>query len=125
MKKAKRDSGAAVAGDPAMEAVRTCANILQEKKGEDILILDLRRINNYFDYFIIATGNSLIHCRSMAREMLKRFRTGQHGNRRKPEMETGWIIMDYDEIVIHIFTGEKREYYQLEKLWADADKIDF
>ncbi len=104
---------------------RECAGVLREKKGNDILLLDLRRVNNYLDYFLIATGNSLIHCRALARELQKHLAQKKLKERNRSKLDSGWIILDYNELVVHIFTEEMREYYQLEKLWADADHLDF
>jgi len=102
---------------------RGCAAFLEEKKGRDILLLDLRRVNSYLDYFLIATGNSLIHCRSLAREAQKFLDVNGLKERTRSKLDTGWIVLDYNELVIHIFTEETRDYYQLEKLWADAERL--
>ncbi len=108
-----------------VEAFRECARFLTDKKGTDIVMMDLRGVNSYLDYFLIATGNSRIHCRSMARE-LERFalERGLRG-RMKPDYDSGWIILDLNELIVHIFTQETREYYQLEKLWGDAKQLSF
>ncbi len=102
-----------------------CARMLQDKKADDTLLIDLMRINSYLDYFIITTGNSFIHCRALAREVQKFFGIKGLKERIKPRLDSSWIVLDYNEIVIHIFTREMRDYYQLEKLWADAERINF
>ena len=102
---------------------KECARLMDEKKALDILVLNLMEINSYLDYFIISTGNSFIHCRSLAREVQGYFKNIGLKERTKPALDTSWIILDYNEIVIHIFTHESREFYQLEKLWADAIQI--
>lgn len=101
------------------------ARILDEKKGQEIVLLDLRKVNSYLNYFLIATGNSLIHCRSLAREIQKHLHTMSFKERSRSKLDSGWIILDYNELIIHIFTEELRSYYQLEKLWADAEYIEF
>ncbi len=95
--------------------------ILKDKKGTDVLLIDLRKINNYLDYFVISTGNSFIHCTALAKEMRKFFTDNDITERSKARLDTGWIALDYSEIVVHIFTQEMRDFYQLEKLWADAE----
>lgn len=108
-----------------VEISRQCARILDEKKARDTVIMDLRKVNSYLDYFIVTTGNSRIHCRALAKE-LENFIRGQGMRERcRPEFDSGWIILDFSEIIVHIFTEEMREYYQLEKLWGDARRISY
>ncbi len=109
----------------AKNIAKECALLLDSKKAEEIVLMDLRNINSYFDLFIITTGNSFMHCRSLARELQKFLKNKNIQQRNNPNMESGWIILDYDEIIIHVFTRELRDYYQLEKLWADATVIPF
>ena len=104
---------------------REAAQILDEKKAQEIVLLDLRKVNSYLNYFLIATGNSLIHCRSLARELQKYMYTKSYKERSRSKLDSGWIILDYNELIIHIFTEDLRYYYQLEKLWADAEHMDF
>ena len=101
-----------------------CRKMLIDKKAENVLVIDLKNINSYLDYFIIATGNSFIHGRSLAKEVQKFFKEKKFAERTKTRLDTGWIALDYSEIVVHIFVQELRDYYQLEKLWADADFIE-
>ncbi len=108
-----------------IEISRKCARVLDEKKGSDIIILDLRDVNSYLDYFIITTGNSRIHCRALARELERFGHSEELRQRNKPDYDSGWIILDFNELIIHIFTQEMREYYQLEKLWGDAARIEY
>ncbi len=104
---------------------RRCARILDEKKARNTVIMDLRAVNSYLDYFLITTGNSRLHCRALARELEKFIRAEGMRERSRPEFDTGWIILDFNEILVHIFTEEMREYYQLEKLWGDAERISY
>jgi ribosome-associated protein len=108
-----------------VEIFSECARVLSDKKGTDIVFMDLRDVNSYLDYFIIATGNSRIHCRSLAKEAEKFIHGRGLRSRNKPDYESGWIILDCSELIVHIFTQEMREYYQLEKLWGDARRISF
>lgn len=105
-----------------IELGQKCLNFLDEKKAENPVFMDLRKVNTYLDYFLIATGNSKIHCRALARD-LERFAISEglkmFGN---PDYNSEWIIIDFGEIIAHIFTEDMRSYYQLERLWADADK---
>ena len=105
-----------------IELGKKCLAFLDEKKAENPVFMDLRKVNTYLDFFLIATGNSKIHCRALARD-LERFAIAEglkmNGN---PDYNSEWIIIDFGEIIAHIFTDEMRSYYQLERLWADAEK---
>ena len=114
-----------IAENEIIEIAKNCAGILNEKKAENVVLLDLRQINSYLDYFVIATGNSHIHCTALAKELQKYLKGIDFIGMGNPRLDTGWIALDYNEIVIHIFTKELREYYQLDRLWGDAHFISF
>ena len=111
--------------DEIIELAKGCCHVLDTKKGSDILLIDLRKINNYLDYFIIATGNSFVHCKALAIESQKYFKSHAFKERTKSRLDTGWIALDYIDIVVHIFTQEMRDFYQLEKLWADGNFLNY
>ncbi len=100
-----------------------CAAELENKKAIDILLLKLTEVNSYFDYFLIATGNSHIHCKSLAKELNNFIKSQNYIVKNHPDLESGWIAIDCFDLIIHIFTEDTREYYQLEKLWADAEIV--
>ncbi|MBN2040755.1 MAG: ribosome silencing factor [Spirochaetes bacterium] len=108
-----------------MEIIKDCVKVLSGKKAMEITVMDLRKINSYLDYFIISTGNSHIHCVALAKEMQRYFKKLGYKDKLNPSLDTGWIVLDFNEIVIHIFTKETRNYYQLEKLWGDAEFLSF
>lgn len=96
---------------------------ISDMKGEDILIMDLREIENAFcEYFIICSGNSNTHVASMAATIEKKVRKD---TKEKPWHVEGadnaqWILMDYTNIIVHLFQKQYREYYDIESLWGDA-----
>lgn len=108
-----------------LDAAKRCAAALSEKKGEDIILLDLKEVNSYLDYFLIATGNSLLHCRALAKEVQRFMHETGLPERTRPKLDSGWIVLDYNEIVVHVFTRELRDYYQLEYLWADSMRVEW
>lgn len=108
-----------------IEIARNCAMVLDEKKALNSILIDLRKINSYFDYFLITTGNSHIHCKSLAKDLRKFLISSGLKERNIPGTDSGWIVLDFSEIIVHIFTEEMKEYYQLDKLWADADTISY
>lgn len=106
-----------------VDIAKSCAQVLDEKKALSYVFMDLREINSYFSYFLIAVGNSHTHCKSLAKEIRKYFDKTGLKEKSKPDLNSGWIILDYGYIIIHIFTEEMNTFYQLEKLWGDAKII--
>ena len=102
----------------------TVAAYAADKKASDITVLDLRGVAGYTDYFVVCTGNTdrqtkAIHDR--INEGLKK----DHGvlpRRVEGLQEARWILMDYLDVVVHVFTPEAREFYRLEQLWGEAPK---
>ena len=107
------------------ELLRSCVEVLGGKKSEQTAVLNLSKLSSCFDYFIITTGSSSIHCRAIAKDVMRRMSELGRSARSKPELDSSWIILDYDDIILHIFTEDTRAYYQLEKLWGDAVRISF
>jgi ribosome-associated protein len=102
-----------------------CAQLLEEKKAMDVVLINLMNINTYLDYFIIATSNSIIHSNALAREIQKHLTECGMKARSKADLGSPWILLDFNEIIVHIFTNDARDFYQLEKLWADAEIIKY
>ena len=98
---------------------------LDEKKGMDIKLLKIDRVSSLVDYFLICTGTSNTHVKTLCDyaeytlEQLGETMLGREGHR-----GNSWELLDYGTIVIHVFTTEAREFYALERLWADAENID-
>ena len=98
---------------------------LDEKKGMDIKLLKIDRISSLVDYFLICTGTSNTHVKTLCDyaeftlEELGETMLGREGHR-----GNSWELLDYGTIVIHVFTDEARKFYDLERLWADAEKVD-
>lgn len=95
---------------------------IKEKKGEDILVIDLRGITSVADFFIITTGTSSVHLKAIADEIHEKLNKEENNIPWHIEGYEGlkWILVDYVNIVVHIFDRETRLYYSLEKLWKDA-----
>jgi ribosome-associated protein len=99
---------------------------LQEKKGEDIVILDLRGVPQAVaDFFVIATGSSDTHLQALMDSVEKivqkeLWQSPWHIEGRERKL---WVLMDYVDVVVHLFQRQTREYYALEELWADAPMI--
>lgn len=100
---------------------------IEEKKGKEIVCLDLSEFNIAIcDYFIICHGTSRTHVGAIAEsvEELVKKRTGSFPSRREGLANSEWVLLDYLDVVVHIFQEEIRNHYQLEELWADAPLKD-
>ncbi len=97
---------------------------IQEVKGHEILSIDLRKIPNAVsDFFIICHGTSHVQVEAIARSIERTIynETNESPFHKEGKENAEWILMDYFNIVVHVFTEETRDFYKLEKLWADAD----
>ena len=94
---------------------------ISEKKGWDIVLLDIRPVSLLADYFVIATGASERQVKAIFEGVLVKTREAEE----KPlhiegGAESGWVLLDYGSVIVHLFTPSQREYYDLEGLWSDA-----
>jgi ribosome-associated protein len=109
---------------PAYELVRTCCRVLDDKKAGDLTVLDVSAQSSITDYLVIATATSEPHLRALRNELEK---TLDAGNVRivgiERAQESGWMVIDAFDVMIHLFLGEVRERYGLERLWRDATEL--
>jgi ribosome-associated protein len=108
--------------EKAENIARTIVTVLEEKKGEDIILLDLIGVCSFTDYFIICSGISERSIKALAEEVRKAVKEkysimaqGVEG-----DAQSGWILIDYGDVILHIFSKTLREYYQLEELWREG-----
>ncbi|REJ70588.1 MAG: ribosome silencing factor [Planctomycetota bacterium] len=106
----------------ALAAARTAA----DNRGRDIVILDMREITPLFDYFVVATGTSRRQLHAMSEEIDHTLEDDLNDRRDGIEgyQESRWILLDYGNVVIHLFDEETRSYYDLEQLWCDAQPVE-
>ncbi|MEA4816792.1 MAG: ribosome silencing factor [Lachnospiraceae bacterium] len=108
-----------------LEAVKIAQEALEDKKAENIKVLDLIGISNIADYFIIASGNNVNQVRAMADKVEEElFKAGIKPNHSEGYSGAAWILLDYGNIVIHIFNKEERNFYNLERIWGDAKSVE-
>lgn len=111
----------------ALVLARLAAQIMDEKKAEEVRILDLRRVQGApAEYFVIATGNVPSHVSSLSdavHENVKKA-TGQGPNKVEGYQNAEWILMDYFDVVVHIFQRDKRQFYRLDELWSDGEAVE-
>lgn len=100
------------------------AGLARDKKAEDIVVLDMRKLSNVTDFFIIATSSSARRAQAIAdniEEGLLKARESLSGI--EGHQEAGWILIDAYDVIAHIFSNNLREFYNLERLWSDAPKV--
>lgn len=106
---------------------KLAAQALGEKKGIDVQILDMRKLKSApASFFVIASGNVPSHVSALSDHVHEVVKKATRLNPSKVEgyANAEWILMDYFDVVVHIFQSEKRAFYKLEELWADAERID-
>jgi len=99
---------------------RHIAEVAADKKARDIILLDLRPLTSITDYFVICTGEVDQHIRAIVDEIDLRLRPDDRPWHIEGRQNLSWVLMDYVNVVVHVFNPETREYFNLEKLWADA-----
>ena len=96
-----------------------------DKKAGDIVILDMRKICSYTDFFVIASGRSTRQTQAICDEIRYQLKQGRNTALRVEGESAGdWILMDYLNVVVHIFTPEARDFYRLEVLWKEAPRLE-
>lgn len=107
------------------EKLEKIVRILDSKKAEDIQVIGITNLTIIADYFVIATGTSTTQVKSLADEV--EFQLGQLGVEARGiegVRAANWIVLDYSDIVVHVFYRDTRAEYQLERLWADGEQVD-
>jgi len=103
------------------ELAEKSVSILEEKKAKDLNIIDIREISILADYFVICSGTSTTHIKTLADEVEeKMLEAGIELLHKEGYNSARWILLDYGEVVVHIFHEEDRQFYNLERLWADG-----
>ena len=127
MSKARSQSSSSPSAGPdrALELARLAARIAAETRGSEILILDLRELTPVVDYFVIATGSSRRQMHAMADEIEKVVKHDLQDRKRGAEgyEEGRWIVIDYGDVVVHLFDAESRAYWDIEQLWSDSKQV--
>lgn len=111
----------------ALELALAAANVAAENRGQDIVILDMREITPVFDYFVLATGASRRQLHAISEEIDHKLED-ELGDRRlglEGYEEGRWVLLDYGNVVIHLFEPEARDFYALEQLWCEAKRVPF
>ena len=102
-----------------------CRELADDKKAEDIVILDVREVSSVTDYFVIASGTSEPHLRASVDEIRDRLRERHELRPRAVDgtLQTAWVVLDYFDVIVHVMRQDVRERYDLEGLWGDAAPV--
>lgn len=102
-----------------------CGEFADSKKAENVVILDIRKLSDIADYFVIASASTEPHLRAIADEIVEKLKQ-EHGITPYSidgERPISWLVIDYLDVVVHIFRSDLRDHYDLEGLWSDAPKV--
>ncbi|MDR1533771.1 MAG: ribosome silencing factor [Planctomycetota bacterium] len=110
---------------PPCELAVLAAIAMHEQRADDILVLDLRGLVDYTDFFVIGSADSLARLRGIFRRVDLAMREGGGNRLNRADKETGWLLADFGEVLIHLFERRARDFYRLEELWGDAPRIEW
>ncbi len=113
--------------DEAELLARACAEAAADKKAEDIQIIDLRGISDFTDFFIVCSGTSDPQLKAIAGGIRTKVREefGRGALSEDGAAASRWVVIDFAQVIVHVFHGEARSFYMLEDLWGDAPRIPF
>ena len=113
-----------MADDKIKNTALLASEAAEDKKAKDIQILDVRELTIIADYFVICSGNNDIQVKAIARGIEDRLaEEGIEPQKVAGLQDARWVLLDYADVIVHVFHQNEREYYELDRLWADAEKI--
>lgn len=96
-----------------------------EKKAAEVTVLELRKLTSLTNYFVLCNGESEPQIKTILRSIQDRLKAdGVSAHHVEGAADSGWVLLDYDDFVVHIFSPQKRTYYELDRLWADAPRME-
>jgi ribosome-associated protein len=102
-----------------------CRDLAENRKAENLVVLDVREVSSVTDYFVIASGTSEPHLRAIMEEITDKLRAEHHLRPRAVDgtLQTAWIVLDFFDVIVHVMRADMRERYNLEGLWGDAPQV--
>lgn len=111
--------------DQRLERARRIAEAALDKKAEDVVALDVRELTSFADTFLLATGTSDRHVRTVADAVVEAARVaGERPLGVEGQDEARWVLIDFGDVIVHVFRRDVRDHYDLERLWSDAPRLD-
>ncbi len=108
-----------------LEIVKKAVEALENKKAEDIKVIDISEVSSIADYFIIASGSNANQLGAMQDSVDEAmYKSGLHAKQTEGTQNSTWILIDYNDIIVHLFSKEDRLFYDLERIWKDGKQID-
>jgi ribosome-associated protein len=117
---AKPDAGSRAASAASLARAWQAADAAEAKQAADVVVLDLRGQTLVTDYFVICTGTSRVQIRAITNGILESMREASPRVLREGDEDAQWVLLDYGDVVVHVFGPEARAFYRLERLWGDA-----
>lgn len=108
----------------SIDILKIAANALNDKKAKDLKILKVDALTSLAEYFLLSTALSSTHVRSLSDEVEEKLKNVGVLPHHIEGKSTGWYVLDYGSVVINVFTSAEREFYDLDRMWADAEEID-
>ena len=107
-----------------MEIAHKAVAAASEKQANDIVLLNARKVCTFADYFVICSGEANRQIRAIYEEIEHALKKeGVKPHHREGTLDSGWLLLDYGDVIVHIFSAEEREYYRLDKLWDEAETV--
>ena len=108
-----------------IELARICSRIAADNKAEDVVALDVREMSSFADFFVILSGRSTRHVQAMAEGLENELRSKRIKTSRAEGLQVGkWVLLDFGDVIVHVFYHEERSFYDLEGLWHDAPRVE-
>lgn len=109
----------------SLELARKVVDVAAEGLAEDTVVLGMREVSSFCDYFVICQGRSPLHLEALYGRVVEKLKEeGWRPNHREGDRNATWIVLDYGGVIVHLFDEETRRFYDLEGLWADAEVVD-
>ena len=109
----------------SLEQAKAIVQVIDSKKGKDIKLVEIKNLSSLGDYFVIASGSSNTQVKAIADEVEEEMtKLGFEPNKVEGRQSAQWILLDYYDVMVHVFLEEARNFYNLERLWCDAPQVD-
>jgi ribosome-associated protein len=107
-----------------LELARICSRIAVDNKAEDVVTLDVRNMSSFTDFFVIMSGRSTRHVQALAEGLENELRSKRIKTSRAEGLQEGrWVLLDFGDVIVHVFYHEQRDFFDLEGLWHDAPRV--
>ncbi|MCA9858443.1 MAG: ribosome silencing factor [Thermomicrobiales bacterium] len=110
--------------DASRELALQIADVLSETPASDTVVLDIRGLSSFADFFVICSGENERQLRAITERLQEEFKErGIRPQRVEGTPRSGWIVLDYNDVIVHVFDAELRDFYKMERLWAEAPRL--